>query len=115
MPPDMINSTPQGWMPLMTAIANVGFSIVVAWYLLSKAIPRLQDRFSEDLEAQRLDFEKALEREKQSLDRVLGAISGNGVDLLRRLSEKLDGMMLHMQDLQTDVRQIRGLLPDDDC
>jgi hypothetical protein len=108
MQPNIVDGASPGWLPLLTAITNIGFSIIVAWYLLAKAIPRLQDRFSEDLRIQRLDFEKAIEREKKSLDRVLELVAANNIELLRRTSEKLDLLVAFIKELHVELRRSRS-------
>ena len=75
------------WLPYATGIANIGFSILVAWYLLSKAIPNMQDKFSETLKEQRADHISAMERERESTKKIFEMMSSNGVNEIREIND----------------------------
>lgn len=51
-------------------ITSAGFAGVVAWYLLTKAIPRMQDKFDASLVAQQTLFEKALDKVMDRHDKL---------------------------------------------
>lgn len=87
------------WAPIITAIANLGFSIVIAWYLLSKAIPRIQESFSKDLESQRKDAREALER-------IVALVSSGNTDLLKTIASKQD---VFLQMLTINNEMVRAL------
>ncbi len=108
------------WLPILTAIANIGFSVVVAWYLLARAIPEMQLRFSGDLLAnresaekvmaeQRDDFHKTLMeqreafnttlvRERESTKEMLIMIQKSETEIMRRNAEKLDKILNLIED-----------------
>ena len=82
------------WVPLITAVANIGFSVVVAWYLLAKAIPALQEKFSTDLMAQRTDFQAAIDREREALGRIVAIVTDARFELMRHIGEKVDVLVV---------------------
>jgi hypothetical protein len=41
---------------MLSVIVNLGFAALVGWYLLTRALPRLQDEFRSDLKAKREEF-----------------------------------------------------------
>ena len=96
-------------VPLLTLAVNVGFSVVVCWYLLSKAIPEMQERFSIDLKTQREDSYAMLKAEREacmrereiavaSMERMLAITSKDGVDLLKRTAEDTRATYILLQD-----------------
>ncbi len=101
------------WVPLITAVANIGFSVVVAWYLLAKAIPALQDKFSNDLTSQRADFQSAIDREREALGKVVTIVTDARFELLRHMSEKVDALVTEQKRgheiivrMSEDIREI---------
>ena len=101
------------WGP---AVVNLVFSVAVAWYLLSKALPAMHERFSTDLKMQqetfkealkeqREDNEKALDREKEALERLMAMVQKEEIDLLRRNSEETHATYKMLEDY---IRNSRG-------
>lgn len=108
------------WLPALTAVANIGFSVIVAWYLLARAIPDMQSRFSEDLRAerdssekimgeqrddfyktmveQRNDFHAAILRERESMRDMLAMIQKSETEVNRRNAEKIDRILGLFED-----------------
>lgn len=102
-------------LPIITAIVNIGFSAIVGWYLLTKAIPNMQQKFSEDMEKQRHDFTEdmneqrqdflsalvqqrndyntAVEREKNSNTKLLDLLSSQILEICKRSYEKIDQIL----------------------
>lgn len=99
---------PAAWLPVLTAIANIGFSAVVGWYLLTKAIPDMQRKFSEDMDKQRKDFGDALaqqradfnatfEREKQGNQKLLDMVANQMLEIVRRSADKIDVILAEVK------------------
>jgi hypothetical protein len=87
------------WLSILTSIGNIGFSVVVAWYLLSKAIPAMQTRFSSDLKAQqdifsallreqREDYKAALAADKNAFETMLTIFRKEDSEVLKRSAEE---------------------------
>ena len=98
------------WVPLLTLAANIGFSVVVAWYLLSKALPSMQDRFSADLKATRDHYELSLKtqrddyhiimlREKETLAKLVEALTGRDSDIIKQTAEQVTRILPLVEDL----------------
>lgn len=49
-----------GWASLVGSIVNIGFAAVVGWYLLTKAIPKMQEDFRGEQKATREGSEKTV-------------------------------------------------------
>lgn len=45
------------WTSIIGTVANIGFSALVGWYLLTKALPKMQDDFLRSLKDQREHFD----------------------------------------------------------
>lgn len=95
-------------------VANVGFSVVVCWYLLAKAIPEMQARFSADLKAQRDDNKIILEDERQanarerqftvtSMERMLEMMKKDEIDLLTRTAEDARATYALLRNIQEHI------------
>lgn len=52
------------WTNIIAAVANIGFSAVVAWFLLTKALPRIQDSFLEELRDARRHYDMVDEKRR---------------------------------------------------
>lgn len=57
------------WSNALPSAANIVFSAVVAWYLLTKAIPKQQEESSKSAEKQQQSFKEALKDLQASFDR----------------------------------------------
>lgn len=84
---------PNEWIPLLTLGANIGFSVVVAWYLLSRAIPQMQERFDRALSDQRLQFSTDMKSQREDHEKLMAAIVMRDSDNLKRVAEKIDHVM----------------------
>jgi hypothetical protein len=120
-----------GWFPLITAIINVGFAVVVGAYLLTKAIPKMQDDHSkaiaeqrnafikeissirkesqEDSRNQRIEFKESLkviadhcERENERRDKVLQIE-------LSSLTRAMEAQSIIMEDLRDHLRATKKI------
>jgi len=56
------------WSSIISPIIQLGFSVVVCWYLLSKAIPKMQEDQDKARDIQRLDFINALKDVKTTFE-----------------------------------------------
>ena len=77
---------------LLTGATNILFSCVVGWYLLTKAIPAMQEKFAAALKEQREDFSGLLAREKETAKQILEIVARNVADAAKIRDEKLDRM-----------------------
>lgn len=50
-------------------MANVGFSAVVAWYLLTRALPKMQDQFTASNEKLQVQFTASIEKLQEKHER----------------------------------------------
>ena len=103
------------WTSLVGLIANAGFAAIVGWYLLTKAIPKMQKEFGDQLQAQRAayaesdrerraDYKESLaivvlhcERENSRRDEILTvelAQTGKAIDDLRETLEEFREQLL---------------------
>lgn len=91
--------------------ANILFSVVMAWYLLTKAIPELQRKFSEDLALQRVEFFDALKLQREdakvardgdqkAMDRLVGVVISGNTEAQRRMEEKIDRQIVLLEELR---------------
>lgn len=64
----------ENYTNLINNTTNIIFSVIVAWYLMAKAIPNLQESFSKDLKSQRDDFIGALKEERVDFDQMINRI-----------------------------------------
>ncbi len=119
-------------IPIGTLVTNVIFSIAVCWYLLARALPEMQSRFSVDLKSQREDNYRVLdqerlanERERQiikesiereriasiaNIERLLTVVSKDNLEMLRRTSEETHATYTLLQDYVRAV-QSKGNKP----
>ncbi len=86
---------------IASMVINAGFAALVAWYLLSKAIPDMQKQHSASLAEQRKEYALSLseqrkdltgmvDRDRISMEKILSIVAGNDTQILRTISEKLD-------------------------
>lgn len=67
-----------GWASLVSSVVSGGFAGVVAWYLLTKALPRIaekqeqaQDAFSKTLQSQQAAFTATLEKQRATFEQAI--------------------------------------------
>lgn len=58
-------STAAAWAGVIGPIVNIGFAAVVAWYLLSKAIPKMQAEHAASFEKQQAANAKGMEDQRK--------------------------------------------------
>lgn len=96
------------WAAVATAFANIGFSAVVGWYLLTKAIPQMQDKFSKDLdkqaasfnialETQRKDFALAQDRDKAANQQFVDLLNKQILEITKHSADKIDAIWRHIE------------------
>lgn len=78
------------WGAFVGLVVNAGFAGLVGWYLLTKALPKLQESFLSSLAAERKDF---LAEVKEVRDLA------KGDDAIRRADHKatLDAVLAHCE------------------
>lgn len=73
------DSTVNEWVPIASAVAQLGFSGFVAWFLLVKAMPVMQDKFGQMLQMQRTD--------------TIGALRDQRLDFLTSVKDERNGFI----------------------
>lgn len=63
---DAGGETVGAWAGVVATVANLGFAGVVAWFLLTKALPKMQREFADALSRQRDSFLESLDRQHAS-------------------------------------------------
>jgi hypothetical protein len=82
--------TGSDWSSLGTFAVNAGFAAWIAWYLLARALPKIQSQFSADLEAQRKDLTAALERQRADNSAAIDRLEKHRADEANRLAASMD-------------------------
>lgn len=82
--------TGQDWSSLGTFAVNAGFAAWIAWYLLARALPKIQSQFSADLEAQRKDLTAALERQRDDNNAAIERLEKHRAEEANRLAASMD-------------------------
>lgn len=93
---------------IIMGVTNIGFSVLVAWYLLSRAIPEMQKRFSDDLKQQREDNRESLKREKDTCSDLLKIVVRDDHDMIKRALEKIESMAVQLNDIARNMPTRRG-------
>ncbi len=62
------------WTGIIGTVANIGFSGLVGWYLLTKGIPKIQEEFSKALENQQAHFDKTEQQRRDENAKALQAV-----------------------------------------
>lgn len=63
-----------GWASVGALMLNIGFSGVVAWYLLTKAMPKMQDQFIAAIDKQQDKFDRVLSEQRSSDEKSIQAV-----------------------------------------
>lgn len=58
-----------GWASLVGSVLNIGFAAAVGWYLLTKALPKMQDTQSASAKELQAAYVKAIEDNQQKFDK----------------------------------------------
>src|SRR5258706_6546118 len=88
-----------GWSALIGSLVQLGFSAIVGWYLLTKAIPKMQDQFLAEQKAarekheegqkearatyadsqrlQRLDYQSGLKEQREEFRQALAMLEAS--------------------------------------
>jgi hypothetical protein len=80
-----IQSDTSTWLSVVTSVANMGFAALVGWYLLTKAIPKMQEQYTQS--------------QSQSRDQFLVDIKSTRGEFLTEIKEART---------YADTREIRG-------
>lgn len=91
--------TGSDWSSLGTFAVNAGFAAWIAWYLLAKALPKIQAQFSADLEAQRKDLTAALERQRADNSAAIDRLEKHRSDEANRLAASMDRLAMQIAAL----------------
>lgn len=102
---------PNEWVPILTLATNIGFSVVVAWYLLSKALPAMQERFSADLRAQRDDYRAASKQERDDFAGVVKMLMDSDRNAIKRTVDNTSEILRLVKYLTHREAAARGVSP----
>lgn len=101
------------WAGVISTVASGGFAGVVAWWLLTRALPKMQAEFKSALMAQQVTFERALAMQAEKHDRaeeVRRTDGKAGLDAVlehcERESQRRDER--HQADLAIVQKQLQG-------
>lgn len=89
MPPLFAQAATE-WLAPLASIANIGFSIVVGWYLITKGLPHMQERFGVALKEQRDAHDKQLDKRDAATDKIIQLVMSGNTAILQENSRKLD-------------------------
>lgn len=64
-----------GWTSVVSTLVNIGFSALVGWYLLTKALPKVQDDFLAALATQREHYDTIENRQRADTKDAMKAIT----------------------------------------
>ncbi len=104
------------WASIAGAVVNVGFSVVVGWYLLTKALPQMQSDFVKALSEQRSELsgmEKDRRTEgKEALAAVLAHCERESVRHAALLKEQAVEHAEAIKDNRETMEEVRDALKD---
>lgn len=89
---------------IVTSVANIGFSGIVAWYLLTRALPAVIAEMRVTLKEQREDFKLVLQNEKENAKATLEIVAENIAAGVARRDEKLERMANQVEQLLALVK-----------
>ena len=96
-----------GFASVISAAVQVGFSVVVAWYLMARGIPAMQAQFSADLKSQREDFQKFQDRDRDVLKNIGEFMAKVDSEKLQRVLEMLTKGIERQIEMYDDLRLVR--------
>lgn len=103
-------------VPLVSLMVNMGFSALVAWYLLTKAGPKMQKDFVDGLQAQRDRYDKLDSRRtidaKEALDTVIKHCERETERLTLSAKEEAAEVTMTLKDLRYVLEELRDQLKD---
>jgi hypothetical protein len=103
-------------VPLVTLIINMGFSALVAWYLLTKAGPKMQKDFIDGLQAQRDRYDKLDSRRtidaKEALEIVIKHCEKEAERHAQTTKEEAAEVTMTLKDLRYVLEEMRDQLKD---
>ena len=105
-----------GWAGLIGSVVNVGFAAAVGWYLLSKALPEMQQKNDEAQKEQRKDFRDGIKDQRDEFKATLAAMevaAGRREERgIQEAKHSLDAVLKHCQD-ENDRRDIHMIARDE--
>ena len=123
VPPTIIlaNQDVTSWASVISIVVNVGFAGLVGWYLLTKAIPKMQQDFRDELKSQRGDFDQwAKDRRAEDRDQLKQVIDHCERELVRadqamkQLSTEnfkvIDDNRIVLEEVRDVLRDVRNTL-----
>jgi hypothetical protein len=109
------------WAGLAGSIVNLGFAGLVGWYLLTKALPKMQETFSNELAKQRLEAvnsenvrrQEARDALKQVIDHCEREMSRKDAAIAKELSEAtkvMEDVRMVMEEVRDVNREVRVMM-----
>lgn len=104
------------WGSIITSIVNMGFAALVAWYLLTKAFPKMLESFREELRVMREHYEgqdgkRSLEH-KESLEVVIEHCEKEGERRDMTMRTELGLVHSAMKDTREVLEELRDVIKD---
>lgn len=109
-----IDPAATAWVPVVTGVANMGFAALVGWYLLTKAIPAMQDTYRVEMRDARTHWDA--ESEKRRLDgrETLAMVMRHCESEMGRRDEAMKVEMglnrMAMKDVSEVLEEVRDML-----
>lgn len=109
------------WTSLGSLVVQAGFAGFMAWYLLTKALPAMQDKFTVTLKEQRddyaratkeqrEDYAKSVDRERESVTAVTRLVDKQEADMLHKVLDIVQQNSTRMADIQRELTALSGKL-----
>lgn len=102
------------WTSVVTSVVNMGFSALVAWYLLTKSLPTMQEKFSASLKEEREIFMAAeLRRTSDSKEKLAAVFTHCERESARRdtiLSSEMSIVNKSLGDVGEVMEEVRDYL-----
>ncbi len=109
-----VASDSSNWMALVGNLVNIGFSAVVGWYLLTKALPEMQKDFRAELQLQRIETstrEKGrIDADREALKMVIDHCEREAIRSAQLLKEEISNNSKVIEDTRNVLEEVRDAL-----